>query len=331
MSPSLRDLNQKRKPGYRKNTEEEDFILEMNQLLRDREVALYQDYPIHHPFLFVFGLPRSGTTLISQLIAYVFDIGYINNLIARFWLAPLHGIKLSRIILGTEKQINFQSDYARTFQIGDVHEFGYFWRYWLKKETLEDITRVEEREKDIDWKGLKKVLANMQHEFNKPMVFKNIFGSYHIKKLTQILDKVLYIYIKREPLDVAVSILDARKKYYDDLNTWWSYTPVEYEEIKDLNYWEQIAGQIYFLNRYYNRQLQTLDMGNYIEVDYKAMCKNPDFVVEQIQQKCQDKLGYYLKIDRQPPTMFPYRTYTDRDEEKEIFRKLLKKFEEKYG
>jgi len=330
MSTSLKELNKKRLPGYRKESEEENYLLNMNQALQSIEMLLYRNYPIEHPFLFVFGLPRSGTTLITQLIAHTFDIGYINNLIARFWLAPVHGIKLSKNIIGDQKQITFRSDYARTFHISDIHEFGYFWRYWLKKETLQDITCVREMEKNIDWAGLKKVLANIQHEFNKPMVFKNIFGSYHIQKLNEVIERVLFIYIKRDLCDVAVSILDARKKYYPDLNTWWSSIPIEYEQLKNLNYLEQIAGQVYFLTVLYERQIESLKDENYVLIDYEELCKNPRSIIMKIKQICQTKLDYSLKIYNQPPLEFPYRTYTNRNLEKEKFSQLLKKFEEKY-
>ena len=76
---------------------------------------------------------------------------------------------------------------------------------------------------------MRSVLARIQQEFDKPMVFKNIFGSYHLSKLKEILESVVYVYIERDPLDSAISILQARQKYYSDLNTWWSYSPIEYD------------------------------------------------------------------------------------------------------
>ena len=40
------------------------------------------------PALFICGPPRSGTTIFAQAITYVADVGYINNLIARFATNP---------------------------------------------------------------------------------------------------------------------------------------------------------------------------------------------------------------------------------------------------
>ena len=47
--------------------------------LRAERLLEYRDVGIDHPFVFVLGLPRSGTTLTSQLLAYCLDAGYVNN------------------------------------------------------------------------------------------------------------------------------------------------------------------------------------------------------------------------------------------------------------
>ena len=331
MSRTLKDLNIERKSEYQKDRNIEDFFQSMNSALQTIEKSQYRDFKIKHPFLFVIGLPRSGTTLLSQILAYSLDVGYINNLMSRFWLAPLHGIRLSKNLIGEEKKSDFNSNYARTSYISDIHEFGYFWRYWLKKETFDDVTYVKEREKNIDWKELRKVLSTIQVEFNKTMIFKNIFGSYHMLKLKNLLQKVLYIYIERDTLDVAISILEARKKYYEDLNTWWSYQPIEYEQIKNMDYWHQIAGQIYFLKRFYAKQAKLCGGKYVLKISYKTLCTNPMEVLELIQEHIQSILGYELKIVHRIKTSFPYRVYSDRSDEKEKFNNLLGEFKKTYG
>ncbi len=330
MEPTLKQFNIKRTKAYSKDEQAENFLLEMNRLLMKREQSLYKDYAIEHPFLFVFGPPRSGTTLLTQLIAASLDVGYINNLMARFWLAPVHGIRLSRHVLGTDREITFQSHYARTAAITDIHEFGYFWRYWLKKESTRGVTHASEMETEIDWQGLRNTLANMQHEFKKAMVFKNIFGSYHLQKMREVLGKVIYIYIERDPLDTAISILDARKKYYTDLNTWWSYMPVEYDLLRDRNYWEQIAGQVYFLRRYYRKQLNEEAAEISVRVHYEEVCRQPAEVLEHIRKLSHQHYGLQIAVTTPPPQQFPFRTYDDREEEKAKFQQLLEKFAETY-
>ena len=40
------------------------------------------------PIIFVMGLPRSGTTPLVQLLVQKFKLGYVTNLVARFWESP---------------------------------------------------------------------------------------------------------------------------------------------------------------------------------------------------------------------------------------------------
>jgi len=328
MSDLLKTDYKKRHGSYAKDPDEEKFILKLNRVLQASESRQYQDYAIEFPHIFVIGLPRSATTLTSQLISNCFDTGYINNLAARFWLAPVYGIRLAKSVLKKNQYSSFQSDYARTESLSDIHEFGYFWMHWLLKDRMEGIIKAKEYEQRIDWSGLKTVLANIQHEFGKVMVYKNIYCSYHVKKLITILKKVIFVYVRRDPLDSAVSILQARRKYYSDLNTWWSYAPFEYNRIKALDHWHQIAGQVYYLKRYYDSLVKDFGTDRIIEVDYSDLCHSPINILEKIQVTLKQKFNCNLPIVNQPPRSFPFRTYTDRDDEKAVFSKLINELAE---
>jgi hypothetical protein len=328
-SRSLSDLYNDRKGNYAKPKAEEDFLKQLNETLAVKEKELYTNCKINHPFIFIFGLPRSGTTLISQLIAHCMDVGFINNFMARFYLAPVHGIRLSRLIFGNEKKSSFQSDYARTSDLTDIHEFGYFWRYWLKKEMFTGITQAVQIEKEIDWTGLKHTLANMQNEFGKPMVFKNIFGSYHLIKMNKVIEKIIYIYIKRDILDSAISILDARRKYNSNMSTWWSSMPIEYEQLKDLDYWHQIAGQVFFLQRYYENISKKLN--NLITINYYDLTMRPRSVLEHISIISEKLYKQPIDLTNLPIEKFAYRSYEERNEDKEKFKLLIEDYYNKYS
>ena len=326
MEEEFKNLNKYRKGIYRKDEKQENFLEDFNKYLLKKEIHEYQDYAVKHPFLFIIGAPRSGTTLLSQLIANTFDISYINNLSARFFLAPLHGIRFSNTIPGNTRQSDFHSDYARTNGLNEIHEFGYFWRYWLNKHTFDDITFAKEKEPEIDWKGVRKVLSSLQNETNRPFVFKNIYGSYHMRKFVEILQKVIFIYIERDELDTAVSILNARKKYNTDLNTWWSYQPLEYNQLKNRDYWAQIAGQIYYLQEFYKKEMEQLPNKNHLSISYKEMCDEPASVIEKIKDKYKMHEGREIPVVNKPPESFPYRTYRNAREEKEIFKEKFDEF-----
>ena len=325
MSISHKNLNKKRSEEYRKPPEEEAFLERFNSEIQGFERNEYRDIAPRHPFLFVIGLPRSGTTLLSQLLAHCLDVGYINNLAARFWKAPVTGLKFSENVLDLDQFKGFESEYGATHQLADIHEFGYFWREWLNKDSFEHIKNARAIEDQIDWQGLRKTLANMQDHFNRPMVFKNIFGSYHIPKINQLLKQTLWIYIERDPLDTAVSILEARKKYYNNPDTWWSYVPPEYEKIIDMDYRHQIAGQIYYLKKFYMRELGSTNRS--LKTTYRKLTENPSRVLKKIREKVESLYGVSIPVLQRPPEQFTYRTYDDRQKEKEQFSTILQTFE----
>jgi LPS sulfotransferase NodH len=317
------ELYAKRRDAYAKDASGEEFLQELNEYLQPRELDLYRDRDVQHPFIFVVGLPRSGTTLLSQVLAYCADAGYVNNFAARFWLAPVHGIRLAKLIAGDERPTRFESDYARTKTLLDIHEFGYFWRFWLKKHTFDDVVHAADREDEIDWPGLKRTLLNMQHELAAPFVAKNMLGAYHMPKLRDVLEQVIFVYIERDPLDVCVSILDARRKYYSDPSEWWSYIPIEYPLLKGLDYWEQIAGQVHYLARFYERALAEVGPANVVEVTYEQLATDPASVLAAVADRAASTFDYRLTLRQPSPPAFGFRRHEDRESEKERFARLL--------
>ena len=325
MATRFEALYDRRKGGYSKDAQDESFLRELNEYLEPRERELHGDVEIAAPFVFVLGLPRSGTTLMSQLLAYCLEVGYVDNVAARFWLAPVHGLRLSRGLAGGgAERPAFESDYARTADLRGIHEFGYFWRHWLRKESFADVAHAREREDEIDWTGLRRTLANMQAELGgKPFVAKNVLASYHLPRLRAELGQVVYVYVERDPLDVAVSILDARRKYYSDPATWWSYMPPEVEELASLDYWEQIAGQVHYLTRFFEQALAEAGEDVVVRTTYEALCRNPRGVLDDVTGRSQETHGAEIGIAADPPAEFAFRTHADRSEEKQRFAALL--------
>ncbi|MDR9418108.1 sulfotransferase [Gracilimonas sp.] len=330
MTNDFKKLNKQRTKKYRKSEKEESFLEGMNRVLETKEQQEYEDLEIDHPLIFVIGLPRSGTTLLTQIIAHGLKIGYINNITARFWSAPLHGLKLSDTLIGKDKTPQFKSDYGATESLTDIHEFGYFWRNWLNKDSFESITNAQEYEADIDWDGLKRVLANIEAYAENGFIFKNIYGSYHISKLDELLKKTLWVYVERDPLDVAISNLNARVKFYDDPGKWWSYVPPEYDEIKDLAAYPQIAGQLHYLKKFYYQELNKLrdSHDNQLFIHYDELCGKPAAFLDRLKQKVQDLYNYDFQKTKKLPKTFPVNRYTKQPEIKEKFESLLKEFQQ---
>ena len=98
---------------FRKDAGEEFFLDDLNQRLAAAHDQELVERPELFPTLHVVGPPRSGTTLLMQLLAAHLEVGYINNLIAAFWRAPLYGIRLSKKLCPRPADTRFVSSYPQ--------------------------------------------------------------------------------------------------------------------------------------------------------------------------------------------------------------------------
>ena len=297
--------NLKRSSSYYKDEDQQNLLWRINRALSKLELPVVSKSLF--PTLFIFGLPRSGTTLTYQLLSNCLDIGYINNLMAKFWLAPICGIELSKAILGEVIDISFKSNLGRTNEPTGPHEFSYFWQYWLKVKGLEDMLTFDSSKKEIDWDGLGKQVRNMQNTFGKGMLFKTMYAGNHLEAFSKTFSMPLFIYIERELDDVALSILSARKAYYRNVDTWWATYPPNYKDIKHRKFSEQIAGQVLGLKRTYEELINKLDSRLVFRLKYSELCDNPSSVISSIQEKVFSVHKFAISTRNTPPKRFDER------------------------
>jgi len=231
------------------------FLADLNRWLvfLENELELErEDCRIEYPFVFVVGAPRSGTTVLTQVLAHCLDVGYICNLAARFWQAPIVGIRLAREILGESMSPGFNSRYAITDGAAGVHEFGYFWRHWLHMRSNTDVAGISRWALNLE--GLRCALANIQAEFNKPVVMKGVWPAYiHRQIWGTLAHKVVWVNIERDPVDNCISILEGRRKRgsVEDWCCGWVPPEPTFSELSRLDPFGQIAGQVTYWRGYY--------------------------------------------------------------------------------
>ena len=265
---------QKLSKNYQKGEKFERIVGSLNNQLEVSQTEFLENKEEKYPTIHILGAPRSGTTLVSQLIPSFLEVAHINNFIAAFWKAPIYGIELSKKLIGKEYRSAFSSDFGRTNAINEPHEFGYFWNYHLKYDSLQQKTNSHE--KLINWNQLALLINNMTDSFAKPIVFKSFLLGFHASIFFKNLPKSKFIYVKRNLEDNVISLIKLRKKLNGDVNIWGSIKPRQYEKLKDLNIYEQIVGQILCLENEYINQLNDIPENNVIITTYEKICENPD-------------------------------------------------------
>ena len=294
---------------FRKRKAEELFLARLNELLANGHDEDLTDLPEVHPTLFVIGPPRSGTTLLTQLICAHLDVGYVNNLIASFWEAPVYGVRLSQKLLGHAPTFSsYQSQFGRTLELSAPHEFGYFWTKHLRYRDMKQ--RGPEHELTIDWKALRRVIVNMADSFQRPMVFKPFLLIWHLRRMHEVMERSCFVRIQRDPIDNALSIARARQGFLQDDSQWLSLQPSECFEMEQLALSEQVAAQVHYTNREIARQLCRVPKCRWIDVTYRQLCDSPAEVLEAVQDILRSR-GCQVRRQSKPLESFPFRTYRD--------------------
>lgn len=221
-----------RRDPFAKSAAEEGWLQALNEAMRQAQLPPSPGQDVARlPILYLVGAPRSGTTLLSQIVSRVLPVGYINNLIARFWLRPSVGIRLSQTVLGLDarEKIDLRSVHGVTSGPYGPHEFGYFWRHWLQLDRWPTHHLTEAAIAQVDQAGLKQALEQeILGSFQTGVVFKNVICGFQARFLTRLHPLSLFIHIKREPYAAAASILKTRLERFGSYETWWSVKPSTY-------------------------------------------------------------------------------------------------------
>lgn len=257
--------------GNDKDMEPGALIARLNEYLPSVPASVGSVRPI-----FIVGLPRSGSTLLVQLLVAHLRLGYATNLVARFWNRPAYGVALNRALSKDPGAIvEVDSRYGETEGYEGHHEFGWFWARWFEYGESHRIER--ERWDCIDTHALRSELAAMEHAWGRPLIFKNPPAlSMQVCFFEQYLDKPLFIYLRRSEPEVAASLWRARLNSREGTGCWFSTRPPDVRELKRLEPEEQVVGQVRSTRREIEDQLSRVPSRRIRKVDYEDIVGAPE-------------------------------------------------------
>lgn len=288
-------INFERRKEHQRNENLERLLHEINDLLAPVEEKVLKSYRMpKYPVVFIVGCGRSGSTLMHQWLANTGIFAYPSNLLSRFYDAPYIGAKIQQLLtnpkydfnqelLDFNSEISFDSNLGKTRGALEPHEFLYFWRRFLPNAEIDYLD--EQSLSKIDSEKFIAELAAIEAVFDKPLSMRAHILMFNIPFLSSILDKVLFLFIKRHPFYCIQSFLEARVKFFGDRKAWFGAKPKEYDMLQTLDPIEQVAGQVYFTDRANEEGLGQIDAERGMRVSYEDFCMAPERVFNQIMDK----------------------------------------------
>ncbi|MBI1283651.1 MAG: sulfotransferase family protein [Thiobacillus sp.] len=284
---------------FSRNLRLEALLKDINTSLWISEEKILGSYQaMNFPVVLIMGPMRSGTTLLMQWLANMDIVAYPTNLLSRFYQVPIIGAKIQLLLTDPDynfrdelgefvQQAEYKSENGKTKGVLGPNEFWYFWRRFLVESTR-DVWSDDELRQSMDTQTMLAELAGMMDVFKKPFAAKGMLFNYNIPFLDSILEKVVFVQIKRDPVANVASVLDARKRQLGSEGAWYSFKIPEYEQLKTLDPVVQAAGQVHFINQAVSKGLAEVADERKFSVDYEEFCANPAHLFVSL---C-DKLGY---------------------------------------
>jgi hypothetical protein len=221
----------------------------------------------HHP-IFILGAPRSGSTILYQILLKSVDAGYISNVMA---LAPIKMVALARLLRRYHTVTSVKkSHFGFIDGLFSPSEAGALQRFWFGNDMDSE---------SVVW--VRNTFILLSTIFNGPMIIKNLFNAFRLNRIRSIFPEARFIFMRRDPLFNAQSLLVARRKINGSENIWWSIQPEGYEKTLNREPEFQVLWQILETEK----KLETFFKSDNLEpfhAQYETLCTNPELTIANI-------------------------------------------------
>lgn len=245
--------------------------------------------------LFVVGPPRSGTTLLSQLVIWRFRVCYWSNLSTCFYSFPKLGSLICRSV-SPPRQEDFQSDFGTTKGLSGPCEASLFWDQWFPRTN--EVLQFSEGEA----KRFEREIAIISNVHKMPFTSKSVYAANRIHLFERICSKYLLLIPMRDPLFIAQSILLSRRKFKKDR---FSVMPRDFDLPAGLSDMEDSVYQAVGLCLNIADALESLPSERYLLIPYDRLCSNTPEWMDKIQNWYQTDEST-IQVRNETPELFEH-------------------------
>lgn len=242
-----------------------------------------------HP-VFIIGVPRSGSTILYQLITNCLDVLYPDNVVNMCRENPYLGFWLSQLMFDDKPHNCFTSNYGRSGALHGPSELGNFWKKWLPVDQhFVDFGEIDETSKN----EIQTIFYHLITKYKKPLIYKNLAMGQRLRLIKEFAPNAKLIYIKRDPLYNIQSIFIKSRQ---NCEQWWSIKPGNWQDLSRMDCLKRSVYQYYYLEKQIQHDLQFFASEQLMTVMYDDIVKTAEIL-----EKTRRFIGPNIKYRSQDP------------------------------
>ena len=231
-----------------------------------------------HALAFIVGAPRSGSTLLYQLLTTYYEFGYISNLHCLLYGAPHWMERLVRIA-GQIPKSDFRSNSGQTYGLRGPSECNAFWDLFFPSSPpyleVKDVP-VESLQRLRDY------VRAFAQSAGKPVVLKNPAHTMWLLPLAHALPEAVFLVTSRDEIDNAHSVLESQWQRNRDYTQWIFHDTPNMEQLRQLPLHQRVIEYIRTNRMIVEKHSRRIGELRFHWVSYEELCSNPRPVLDEI-------------------------------------------------
>ncbi len=245
--------------------------------------------PSRHPAVLIVGAPRSGTTLVHQLLVNHTYSSYFTNRNSMFHRSPLAAsVRFDRFPGSTR----LASYYGLSAGNDAPNDAFHIWNRWLGEDRYRPVPPTDPRD-------LARFFDAWRTAHDLPLVSKNNRNTAAMTGLAAAIDGAVFVIVRRDPVYVAQSLLEARERIQGSDRVGWGLSARSGGDPLD-----DVISQVEEVDSVIDEQRPP----GSVDVQYEQLVDRPDLVVKSIAEQTGltvrrlDEIGWVEdgNIDRLP-------------------------------
>ena len=230
----------------------------------------------------VVGGPRSGTTLVYQLLAKHLNVSYTSNWTGMFPRSP---IAAGRLVPRWQRDPRERGGTRNFFgsvsgMDGPNDAFG-LWDRWFG-----DVRGRPEPPSPEAAGEMRDFVRAWNRAFGRPLLNKNNRNALLIEALADALPAAVFVVVERDPVYVAQSLLESRKTVQGDADAGWGLLARDADPDDPEGAVEAVCAQVREFQAEINLQADRVDPTRVVRVRYDAFCRDPGATLAAVAAAC---------------------------------------------